>query len=295
MLSMTGFGAANEIFKAKRGSVEISVEVRTVNSKFLDVSIRSPRSYMPFDSHISRVAREFFKRGRVDVNIVSRMVEGASQQVLVNLAQAKEVYTGLLRVKTELGISGDIDLQNLLALPEWFQSKDQAFDSQEEWAFLQKTLKEAMTKALHTRTAEGQALENDIRGHKKKFQEVFEKIASDSDSIVRNLRDRLRERVKELAAPSATDPLRIEQEITLWVARADFREEIDRIRQHLKTFDQILAEPREQGRKLEFLVQELHREVNTLGSKCADAQITVLVIELKTSIERIREQLQNSE
>lgn len=295
MQSMTGFGAANQVFILKRGSVEISVEIRSVNAKFLDVSIRSPRTYMSFDSRITKVVREFFKRGRVDVNISSRVLEGSSQEILINLSQAKEVYAALNKVRGELNLKEEVQLQQMLSLPEWIQSKDQNFDAEEEWKSVRAVLQTSLEKVAQARTIEGEALENDIRGHKKRFTEIFERIASDGDAIVKNLRDRLRDRVKELAAPGLIDPSRLEQEIGLWIGRADFREEIDRIRQHLKTFDEILSEPREQGRKLEFLVQELHREVNTLGSKCVDAKVTVLMIDLKTCIERIREQLQNSE
>lgn len=295
MHSMTGFGAGNQIFKSKRGSLEISAEIRTVNAKFLDVSIRSPRSYMIFDSRISKLVREFFKRGRVDVNISSRVLEGQAQEIVINLSQAQAVFLGLNKVRAELKLRDEVQLKDMLALPDWIEAKDKSFESEEEWRFLEEVLRTALTKVASARSLEGQALEADIRGHRERFAAIFEKISVDVDPILRSLRDRLRDRVKELSTPGVLDPTRLEQEITLWIGRSDFREEIDRIRHHLKTFDEILREPREQGRKLEFLIQELHREVNTLGSKSADAMITVQIIELKTCIERIREQLQNSE
>jgi uncharacterized protein (TIGR00255 family) len=226
---------------------------------------------------------------------VNVSVRGVSQEILIHLDQAEEIFKGLSRVQTQLKLSGEIGMRELLAVPDWIQTKDQMIDSEEEWKHLEEVAKESLQKVFEGRKLEGQALEKVIRGHKKKFEEVFAQISARADTIVVQLRERLRERVRELSESTNLDQNRLEQEITLWIARADFREEIDRIRHHLKTFEEILGEQREQGRKLEFLIQELHREVNTMGSKCADASGTAQVIELKTCIERIREQLQNSE
>jgi uncharacterized protein (TIGR00255 family) len=295
MLSMTGFGTATEVFKGRRGSLEISVEIRTVNSKFLDISIRSPRIYVPLDSEVSKFIRGFMKRGRVDVNISSRVLDGPAQEIIVNVPQATEVWKALEKVRHELGLKNSVELRDLLSIPDWIEQKDQPIDSKEEWTFIKTVLQSAIEKVLAARKSEGAALHQAITGHKKRFSEVFEKVASRGDAMIAELRERLRTRIKELHGNEGLDPDRLEQEITLWIARSDFREELDRVRLHLTTFDATMAENSEQGRKLEFLVQELHREVNTMGSKCVDAATTPNIIELKTCIERIREQLQNSE
>ncbi|MDB5038930.1 MAG: YicC-like protein [Bacteriovoracaceae bacterium] len=294
MLSMTGFGSSTHVFKGRRGSLEITAEIRTVNSKFLDLSVRSPRPYVIFDADISKFIRTQLKRGRVDVNISARVIDGPAKAVHVNHAQAKELWKALNSVREDLGLK-TVEMGDLLAVPDWIESKDENIDTKEEWLFLKEVLSAALDAVTAARKSEGESLEKAIRTHLTRFEEIFKKIASGADAMVSDLRKRLRERVLDLHGSDGFDPQRLEQEITLWISRSDFREELDRIRHHLGTFETLLKEEREHGRKLEFLVQELQREVNTLGSKCSDAQTTPQIIELKTCIERIREQLQNSE
>jgi uncharacterized protein (TIGR00255 family) len=295
LLSMTGYGNATECFKTSRGSLEVTAEIKTVNSKFLDLSIRSPRAYIQFDSEIGKLVRAKLKRGRVDVGLTARLTEGTSKEFNINRAQVGQIHAMFEKLRDELHLKDPIRLSDLLKLPDWIESRDAAINLEEEWNCVNKVVAAAILQVIESRTNEGRSLQQAIENHRDRFGEVLEKIARSHDSLLANLRVRTRERVASLFGNDGFDPHRLEQEIVLWVARSDFQEELDRIRHHLETFDEIVDTEGEVGRKFEFLVQELHREVNTLGSKCPDAAVTPLVIELKTCIERIREQIQNIE
>jgi uncharacterized protein (TIGR00255 family) len=294
-MSMTGFGVACQSFKSRRGQLEISVEIRTVNSKFLDINIKSPRAYFSFDTDIGRVIRGFMKRGRVDVNVSMRVLDGTLEEVVINIPQAEKLHKALSSVREKFKIEREVQLGDLLKIPDWIESKETNFDLKEELGFVKMVVEDAIKQVIDSRKKEGKALEAVIEGHRDVLGEGLEKVGRLHDSLLQNLRDRMRERVKSLYGSDGFDPHRLEQEIVLWIARSDFREELDRIRHHLETFDKLIDSQGELGRKLEFLTQELHREVNTLGSKCPDAKVTPTIIEMKTAIERIREQIQNIE
>jgi len=294
-MSMTGYGSSTQTYHGSRGSLEVGVDIKTVNSKYLDISIRSPRSYMDFDPEIQRFVRSRLKRGRIDVQITMKVLQGKARELILNLEQAASLKQAYERVSEKLELTGAVTLADLLKFPDWIQSEDSSIDAEEEWKFVRRSVEVALNELLSSRLEEGRSLEGVIVQHRKRFGEVFEKIVGEHDRLQAQLRDRSRERLKTLFASEGFDPHRLEQEIVLWVQRADFQEEMDRITHHLKTFDDLLQGEGEVGRKFEFLVQELHREVNTLGSKCPDASVTPQIIELKVCIERIREQIQNVE
>jgi uncharacterized protein (TIGR00255 family) len=293
--SMTGFGSASKVFKGSRGEIEITAEIKTVNSKYLDISPRSPRAYVSFDADIARWVRMHLKRGRVDISLSMRILEGIAEEIKVNIEQVKVLSTAFEEVRNKLNLESPITLNDLLKFPDWIASKEVQVNKEEEWEFVKKVLELAMKQVLSSREKEGKALEEIIESQRDKFGEILEKIARMHESLLKNLRERTKDRVKNLHGMDGFDPHRLEQEVVLWISRADFQEELDRIRHHLETFDKLTESDGEVGRKLEFLVQELHREVNTLGSKCPDASVTPLIIELKSCIERIREQIQNIE
>lgn len=295
LYSMTGFGSASKVFKGSRGEIEIGAEIRTVNSKYLDISTRSPRAYVSFDAEIGRLMRNHLRRGRVDISLSMRVLNGLAEDIAVNQEQAKTLFKALSSVHKTLKLEGGLTLSDLMKFPDWIASKEVHVDKEEEWEFIKKVLELALKQVLSAREKEGLALEEIIESQRDKFGEILEKIARMHESLLKNLRERTKERVKNLHGMDGFDPHRLEQEVVLWIARADFQEELDRIRHHLETFDKLTDSDGEVGRKLEFLVQELHREVNTLGSKCPDASVTPLIIELKSCIERIREQIQNIE
>lgn len=293
--SMTGFGSALQVFKSRRGTLEIGVDIKTVNSKFLDVSVRSPRSYSVFDSEITKAVREKLKRGRVDVTISVRVLDGATRDVSVNMAQVTKLKNSYDAVCKKLKLSHEVTLSDLLKLPDWIETRDLGLRESEEWKYLRTVLDQTIEKVIETRAKEGKSLHRSVTQHRNDFEKVFKSIAVKHDVLMDNLKGRTRERIQGLLGDAKVDANRMEQELVYWLTRSDFREEVDRITHHLQTLDEILKGSGEAGRKMEFLVQEMQREINTLGSKCPDAAVTPHVIELKTYVERIREQLQNIE
>ncbi len=298
--SMTGFGTATKTFKSSRGTIEILMEMKTLNSKFLDLNLRSPRLYMVFDSEISKAIRTRLRRGRVDVSIVTRTVDGPSKEISVNSSQAEELHRAFDKLSKKLKLSSPVGLMELLQSPDWIESREVKINTSEEWKFLRKVLFEVLDRVIQSRMEEGRALQKAIEIQMDRFEEYFIEIGRSNEFLLEALRSRTKERVKTLFGMDGFDPQRLEQEVVLWVARSDFREEMDRIRQHLRSMREIFSgnkksDSPEVGRRMEFFIQELQREVNTLGAKCSDASVTRQVVELKTCIERMREQIQNVE
>ncbi len=292
---MTGYGVAQDIYQIGRGKLEIGVEIRTVNSKFLDIHLRSPRPYVVFDAKIQELIRQTFKRGRVDLNLSVRMLDGADRQVQVNHAQVKALQAALMEVHQSLRLEPKVGISELLQFPEWLQTKEVDVNESEEWPHLAKVISAAASKVLVARQSEGKSLHTVLLKHRQTFGESYQQVKAANDTLMASVVQRARDRVKELFQGQTFDPQRLEQEVVLWAARSDFREELDRIEHHLETMDDLFRTTGEVGRKLEFVLQELHRETNTLGSKCPDAKTTPVVIEMKTCIERMREQIQNVE
>ena len=293
--SMTGYGSSSHVLKGQRGILEISADIRTFNAKFLDIQIRSPRSYSVFDMLMMNFIRNHLRRGRVEVTVCVRLLEGRSREISVNLDQASALYRALHQTADHLGLKEPVSLQTMLALPDWIESREAVPYQEEEWQFLKGVLEKALAGVEDSRRQEGDSLKAAVQNHLHAFQAAFLKIEENHDNLLEAFRQRTMERIKKLLASTPLDAQRLEQEVTVWVARSDFREEIDRISHHLKSFDKILNEGGDVGRRLEFVLQECQREVNTLGTKCPDPQWIQWVVEMKSQMERIREQIQNIE
>jgi len=290
---MTAYASQVESFQGSSGEIEISLEIKTVNSKFLDLQIRSPRIYNSLDQRIAKLIRSRLSRGRVDVFINRSVNEGRALEVNVNLEQARALREAYQKVLDDNQMLSAVQLSELLQMPDWLHTKEVRVDADEEYEHLQKLLHNTLDQIIFVREQEGEAMLEAISKHRQEFEKIYLQIAHQSSKLIKDLRDRLRQRVIELSGDNNLDPQRLEQEVVFWVARSDFQEEVDRINHHLKTFDSILEKGGELGRRIEFLLQEMHRELNTLGSKCVDPRQTSNIIELKALVERIREQIQN--
>ena len=293
--SMTGYGLVSEVVQCGRGKLEISIEVRTVNSKFLDINVRSPRPYVVFDSQMGKLIRQYLKRGRVDVGVSVEVLEGRERDIYVNHTQAQAVFDGLDKVRKSLKIESPITVSDLLTQSDWLQKHDVDINEQEEWGFIESIFKKTLAAVVKSRLSEGESLRASIQNHRKLFEASFEKIRSRHSEMLVMVRQKAKDRLEQLFQGQNFDPNRLEQELVMWVSRSDFHEEIDRIVHHLQTFDEVMSAGVEIGRKLEFVLQELHREVNTLGTKCPDAAALPLIVDLKSCLERMREQIQNVE
>lgn len=293
--SMTAYASETHVFESDFGKIELSAELKTLNSKHLDLQLRSPRLYFPFDKKLGELVRNYFSRGRVELSINRRALEGSFQEISVNLEQARKWHEAFEKLQNEGLFDGSIGLRELLQFPDWLQSKESTQHLDEEWSFLEELAQKVLEKASAEREAEGLAMKEAMKRHIQDFTKVYQEICDQKDELLKAYRERVRERVQTLLHEEKIQPERLEQEISLWIARSDFQEEVDRIDHHRTNLEDYLEKEGSIGRRIEFVIQELQREVNTLGSKCPDAKLTPHIVELKTFVERMREQVQNIE
>lgn len=293
--SMTGFGSATRRFRLPVGEVELSVECRTVNSKFLDFSLRAPRLYLPMEARLKRLTKDYVRRGRLDFTIQRRLLEGEVTQFRVNREQA-ELYANSLRaLSKDLQLSQELQIRDLLHFSDWYEASEVSELSTEEEKALEEVATMALQSLVEARKQEGAALNDFLHNHIEDCRARLKIFRDAKKRLPEELRQRWKERLEEMAGAQTLDATRLEQELLFWAGRSDFSEEVDRLSHHFDSFTQYLEKDSEMGRRLEFLAQEMHREANTLGSKCSDAQLISELIELKSGIEKIREQVLNVE
>jgi len=292
---MTGYGSATAQVKDAETELEISLEIKTVNSKYLDIQFRMPRHYTPLERELAGIIRDKLKRGRVDVSVFRRVIFGPVKELAVNVAQAKALAETYRSVEKALGMPAAMNLQDLLSQPDWLQSKETEMDRALEGPALEKLFKQVLDRVVEVRKSEGDSLKRILNDQRVAFEGLFKEVALGNSQVIPLLRERWKKRLRDLAPDLNLDPNRLEQELVLWVARSDFQEELDRISHHLQVFDKIIAAGGETGRKMDFLLQELHREVNTLGSKCDQNSLTEKIVEMKSYLEKMKEQTQNLE
>jgi uncharacterized protein (TIGR00255 family) len=290
MRSMTGFGLG----EAPVGTGKLAVEIRGVNHRFLDVRVRLPRELMDLTSYVEQLAREKLSRGRYEVAVrVDGVAVGAP---VLDRERARAAFRALGELRDELAPGSEVPLSLLGAIPDLFVSSvDRELDH------LRLSTRAAFEAAVATldamRTQEGAALRDDLGSRLERVQHLASKVEARSPEVVETHRKRLRERAERLRAATdlELDGARLEQEIVLFAERSDVCEELTRLKSHCAQFAALLTVEDAVGRRLDFLLQELAREANTVGAKSPDAQIAHAVVEIKTEIERMREQVQNVE
>jgi uncharacterized protein (TIGR00255 family) len=277
--SMTGFGiAADENFR---------IEVRSVNHRYIDISIKMPSYLNQFDIPLRNVIKERFRRGKFDVAI-STSNQGAGQLHL-NKEMAKDIYTALQTLQKELSIPGDITIDTLAEYKELLIEKEPEYDSDK----LYHVFHRAITDLEAMRRREGELIAQDVLRSIEQLHTMNNEIKALIPQEVTRLQEKLTERISTMLRDEAIDSNRILQEVAIMAEKSDISEEVNRIENHVKQFVDILHSDTAIGRKLDFLLQEIHREVNTLAYKSNDYSIVKLVVEMKTEIEKIREQVQN--
>ena len=290
MLSMTGFGLG----EAALGEGRLTLELRALNHRFLDVRVRLPNEVADQASFLEQLAREKLSRGRFDVGV--RVVGPALPPPRFSLTRARAVYTALLELRDALAPGTDVPLSAITAVPELITTPPEI-----DPELLRGALSDAFSRALERldemRHCEGQALGRELGSRLASCRGLLATIRERAGSAVEAHRQRLRERVERLLAGSGirAEPERLEAELALLAERSDIAEETVRLASHFEQFETIMGEQGPVGRKLEFLLQELGREANTIGAKSQDAALAHLVVELKAEIERMREQVHNVE
>jgi uncharacterized protein (TIGR00255 family) len=291
MQSMTGYGRS----EVRHAHLALTVEARSVNHRYLDISLRYPRLYAPLEARMKQRVSAYFTRGRIDITLVQQESSDTRRALLLDHTLAQQYYDALQRLQESLHLPGTIDLSLMAGLRDVFKVEESAADVESDWDLIAQGL-DAALQALHSmRRQEGEALSRDFHLRLQAMVQQIRSIRQRVPQVVVEYRQRLEQRVKELFAQFELDPNRVAQEAILFAERADITEELTRLEAHMQAFTRLLSSSEAVGRKIEFLVQEMHREVNTIGSKSNDTAISHSVIELKSELERMREQIQNIE
>lgn len=288
--SMTGFGAG----RATQGGEEIGAEARSVNHKFCEVKVRLPRELASLEVEIGRTVKERLARGGVEVALRRNATRGTVTP-RVDAALAAEYARAFEEVRAQLGLEGAVSLAEVLGAEGVVVLEERPADLEAARAAAGAALAEALDQLTAMRAREGEALARDVSARLDTLSAGVARIEALVPGSVERYRERLQERVQELARSVAVDPARLAQEVVLFADRVDVAEEITRLRSHVEQTRALMAGSEPAGRKMEFLVQEMHREVNTIGSKSQSAEIAALVVSLKAEVERMREQVQNVE
>lgn len=290
---MTGFGNA----RRENARLSVAVEVRSVNNRYLKITTKCPDRYATFESRLEKVVRERIGRGTISISVRANRLNGDSDHRL-NPEALADYWRQLQAVEAEFKTAQPTGLASLLTLPGVVEeAEDQTTDGEADWELIQGALEEAVDKLQEFRVTEGRQMDGDLRVQCAVIEEQLAMIVETAVSAVVSYRDRLLERVKELLAGTdapltETDLIR---EVSIYADRCDINEEVTRLRSHLDQFRAFLDDAASLGRKLEFLGQEIFREVNTIGSKSNNVRIAHCVVEMKAAVEKIREILQNVE
>lgn len=289
--SMTGFGRC-EVLKDER---KFTVELKSVNHRYLDVNIRMPKKLNFFETSIRTLLKSYAARGKVDIFITCEDLSQSQVSVKYNPALAAEYLEYFRQMEEEFGLENDVRVSTLSRFPEVFTMEEQSEDEEKLWSGLKEALEGAFTQFVETRTAEGENLKQDILAKLEYLNEQVAFIEDRSPQIVAEYRARLEEKVKELLADTQIEESRIAAEVVLFADKICTDEEVVRLKSHIQHMKNTLEEKEGIGRKLDFIAQEMNREANTILSKANDIQVSDYAISLKTEIEKIREQIQNIE
>jgi uncharacterized protein (TIGR00255 family) len=291
ILSMTGYGHG----EASEEGVTAVAEIRSVNSRYFEVNTRLPRTLSLRENDVREIIRAKAGRGKINV-VVSIERESANNIPLkVNKAAAKSYIKLLNELRKASGIKEKVTLDHLLKFSEVIEAGELQSENEKEWVAVEKALSKALEELKLMRQKEGSELRKDLESRIQSLQAKIDLIEKLSKERIPEQRVRLRERIQQLLSSETIDENRLELEIALLADKLDVTEECVRFRSHNKFFLEALSDRESAGRKLNFLVQEMNREANTIGSKAADATIAHLVVEAKEELEKIREQLQNVE
>lgn len=289
--SMTGFGRC-EIAENSR---KITVEMKSVNHRYLDVNLKMPKSLNFFESAIRSELKNYVTRGKVDVFISYEDLSEHTSTVRYHKEVAEEYFRYLKQMAEDFDLDNDIRVSSLSKYPDVFTMEEAGVDEEELWKEIQKAVDGAAGMFVETRITEGEHLRDDLLEKLEGMLKLVSFISERSPQILEEYRNRLEEKVKELLGDATVDESRLLTEVTLFADKVCVDEEVVRLKSHIETTKNTLLEGGSIGRKLDFIAQEMNREANTILSKANDLEISNCAIELKTEIEKVREQIQNIE
>ncbi|MBP3470208.1 MAG: YicC family protein [Lachnospiraceae bacterium] len=289
--SMTGFGRC----EIEEGNRKITVEMKAVNHRYLDENIKMPKKLNFFEAAIRNLMKEYIQRGKVDIFITYEDFTEDNVNIKYNHDIAAEYLAYLKQMKDEFGLEDDIRVSTLSRYPEVFTMEEQTIDEGKLWELLEKALRGAAQAFVEARQREGENLKEDLIGKLDGMLKLVDEIAVRSPEIIKEYQDRLKTKIQEMLADVQIDENRLLTEVTIFADKVCVDEEMVRLRSHIETTKKTLQEGGSVGRKLDFIAQEMNREANTILSKANDLAISGYAIELKTEIEKVREQIQNIE
>ena len=289
---MTGYGRAVETLRGR----EFTVEIRSVNNRYLDCTVKLPRSVSFAEDDIKQAVKQAISRGKVDVSVSIRAEEGVDARITLNKPVLEQYLTLMQQVAQEYdGVADDISVTALTRMPDVFTVEKPEVDEEALKQDLMSVTAKAIAGYNAMRETEGQALNADLRSRGNTILNLVSVVEEGSGRTVEDYRSRLEAKLREVLANTSIDESRILTEAAIFADKVAVDEETVRLRSHIQQYRQILESEGPVGRKLDFLTQELNRETNTIGSKCQDLAITRLVVDMKAEIEKIREQIQNIE
>ncbi|MDO9230778.1 MAG: YicC/YloC family endoribonuclease [Syntrophales bacterium] len=291
--SMTGYGKAEAVLSDRK----FMIEMKSVNHRFLEISLRLPGMLLPLEGEIKRRIGEQFSRGRIEATLRMESDEGAeiAGRLTLNLPLVRNYHALLDQMKEELHLGGKITLEMMAGFRDAFVPAETSQDPAVLWEGLSEILAEAIRTLTEMREKEGESLERDLTARLDLIAGFLEGIAGKAPQVVLDYQKRLTDRVRELTGGMVMDEARLLQEVAIMAEKSDITEEIVRFRSHIDQFTDLLERADAAGRKIDFLIQEMGREINTIGSKSGDAEISRNVIEIKSELAKLREQVQNIE
>ena len=289
--SMTGYGKG----EVRAGSVPLTVEVKTVNHRYADITVKLPRSLMALENEIRKEAGQALRRGKIDIFINFGQSEESAVMPVLNRPLALAYHDLFTHMRNELGLSGGVTLEMVVAQKDVIQLREAEVSSEVLQESVLQALGLAISQLLAMRRAEGEATAVDLGERLAQLERLLLEVETRAPHVPREWQAKLMERLTRLQQSLEWDPQRVAQEVAVYADRCDISEELVRFRSHLAQFRELFADAEPVGRRMDFLVQELNREVNTMGSKSNDADLTRVVVAMKAELEKVREQVQNVE
>lgn len=289
--SMTGFGRGHKILNGR----DITVEIRAVNHRYFEFNSRLPRSIGFAEERLKSMLQEHIHRGKVEVSVLLSSVEQADEKIIINKEIVRDYVEALRSVQEEFSLKDDLSLSDIMRMPDAFTVVKTETDEEQLWLDIKSTAEEAMEHFLAMREAEGERMKQDILSRLTAIEGWVGEIEKASPQLVADYRKRLYDKMKDVLESANIDESRILLEAGIFSEKTAVDEETVRLHSHIAQFRSMLDGDGQVGRKLDFLVQEMNRETNTIGSKVQDVRVTGIVVDQKSEIEKIREQIQNIE
>lgn len=291
VMSMTGYGRSQQTINGR----DILVEIKSVNHRYFEYNAKIPRSYAYLEDKIKAIISKSVSRGKVDVYVTVYTVDGRDAEVSLNKELARAYIESLRAVREELGLKDELSLDSLKGFSDIFNVTRKEADQEQIIADVTAVAAEALDQFLFMRKAEGERMLADVTGRLETVAAFVAQVEELAPKSVADYKDRLLQKLNEVLEGKSVDEARVLTEVAIFAEKIAVDEETVRLKSHLEQFGILAKKPEPVGRKLDFLLQEINREINTIGSKCQDVAVTAIVVDLKSEIEKIREQIQNIE